>query len=161
MNPTFAHAHYTLGNAYIGLRRLDDAIDAHSKAYELSGTGRYLGQLGYVYGLAGRRADALDTLETLTDLAKHEHVSMHTFALLHFGLGNRDLAFEYLDRAIEARGNTLPYFKFAPMVDPLRSDPRFDAILKRMNFPADPPAPVVEPWPKPATTRPATQGQDP
>ena len=146
MDPTFARAHTVLGDIYIGMRRFEDAIEAYSKAYELTGSGGHIGKLGYAYGLAGRRADALATLEILTEMSQCEYVPMSAFALIHFAIGNRDLAFEYFDQAIDDRDANLVFYKFAANVDPLRSDPRFDALLERIRFPADPPAPVVEPW---------------
>lgn len=153
MDPTFARAHTVLGDIYIGMRRFEDAIEAYAKAYELSGSGGHFGKLGYAYGLAGRRADALATLEILTELARHEYVPKTAFAVVHFGLGNRDLAFEYFDQAIDDRDNNLAFYKFAANVDPIRGDPRFDALLERIGFPPNPPAPVVEPWIQPGMQR--------
>ncbi len=153
MDPNFPPTHRVLGDIYIGMRRFEDAIEAYSKAYEISGNGGLLGYVGYAQGLAGRRADAIATLDTLTALALLEYVPKSVFALVHFGLGNRDLAFEYFDQAIEDRQTGISFYKFDPSVDPLRSDPRFDALLERIGFPPNPPAPVVEPWIQPGMQR--------
>ena len=153
MDPTFAHAHNVLGEIYLSMRRFEDAIVELSRACDLEASGYHIGSLGYAYGLAGRRADALATLKILTEMSQCEYVPMSRFALLHFAIGNRELAFEYFDRAFDDRDISLAFFKFSPNVDPLRSDPRFDALLERIGFPPDPPAPVVEPWIQPRMQR--------
>ena len=153
MDPTFAHAHNVLGEIYLSMRRFEDAIVELSRACDLAPSGFHFGSLGYAYGLAGRRADALATLEILTEMSQCEYVPMSAFALIHFAIGNRELAFEYFDRAFEDRDISLAFLKFAPYMDPLRSDPRFDALLERIGFPPDPPAPVVEPWIQPGMQR--------
>ena len=136
------------------MKRYDEAIAEFRKLVELEGHApRYAGALGYTYGLAGRRAEALEELRILTELsAQGEYVPAGAFGtLVHAGLGDFDSAFEWFDKACDERDNDLPFFKFAPtFLDPLRCDPRFDALVARLNLPPDPPAPVVTPW-QPAT----------
>jgi TolB-like protein/Tfp pilus assembly protein PilF len=100
-----------------------------------------------VYGLAGRREEALEELRILNELAATgEYVPAAAFSMIHAGLGNFDLAFDWLDKACDERDNELPFYKFAPNTDPLRGDPRFDALLKKLNLPSDPPAPAPATW---------------
>ncbi|UCC31153.1 MAG: protein kinase, partial [Phycisphaerales bacterium] len=145
MDPTFAPAHKILGEIYVSLKRYDEAITAFHRAVELQGRSpRYAGLLGWVYGLAGRRDEALEELRILNELsAKGEYVPAAAFAMIYNGLGNFDLGFELLSKACDERDNELPFYKFGPNTDPLRGDPRFDALLKKMNLPPTPPAPVV------------------
>ena len=150
MDASFAATHEALGNFYLSQRKFDEAIASHLKVRELAGhTQHYLGSLGYAYGLAGRRAEALEELRLHEEIAKRSYVPARAFALIHAGLGNLDLAFEYFNQACDQHDGLLPFIKFAPEFDPLRHDPRFDALIERLNLPADPPAPVVEPWPTP------------
>ncbi len=149
MDPGFAFTHHSLGELYLCQRKLDEAIASFLKVRELAGhTQIYLGALGYAYGLAGRRAEALEELRLHEEIAKRSYVPARAFALIHAGLGNLDLAFEYFDQACDQHDVLLPFIKFAPDFDPLRHDPRFDALIERLNLPVDPPAPVVEPWPE-------------
>ena len=146
MDPSFAVPHVTLGQAYECQQRYDDAIEAYQQARKLSGgsEGVFAGDLGRAYGLAGRQSEALEELRKLTELAKREYIPPTAFASVHAGLGDFDRAFDYLDRAFDDGDMLLSAYKFSPVVDPLRSDPRFDELLERMNFPPDPPAPKVE-----------------
>ncbi|UCE60933.1 MAG: protein kinase [Phycisphaerales bacterium] len=145
MDPTFAPAHKILGEIYVSLKRYDEAIAAFHRAVELQGRSpRYAGLLGWVYGLAGRRDEALEELRILNELsATGEYVPAAAFAMIYNGLGNSDLGFEWLDKACDERDNELPFYKFGPNTDALRGDPRFDALLRRMNLPLTPPAPDV------------------
>jgi serine/threonine-protein kinase len=149
MDPMFAPAHKIQGDIYTSLGRYDEAIAEFRKLVELEGRApKYAGALGYAYGLAGRRAEALEELRILAELStRGVYVPAGAVGLIHAGLGNFDAAFDWLDKACDERDNDLPFFKFAPTLDVLRSDPRFDALLKKMNLPPYPPAPVVAPWP--------------
>ena len=124
MDPMFAPTHKILGDIYLSLKRYDEAIAEFRKLIELEGHApRYAGALGYTYGLVGRRHEAREELRTLTELsAQGEYVPAAAFGMIHTGLGNFDLAFEWFDKACDERDNDLPFFKFAPSLDPLRSD---------------------------------------
>ncbi|MEE8166596.1 MAG: tetratricopeptide repeat protein, partial [Myxococcota bacterium] len=145
MDPSFAQAFKKLGDIYIGMRRYNDAIEAFTKANELAPSGRHLGYLGYALGLAGQRIEAIAILDAMIERAKHGYVSAGAFAMVYFGLGQQDRAFEYFDEALDERDFVLPFLKFSPSVDPLRSDPRFDEMIRRIGLPRNPPNPVVDP----------------
>jgi hypothetical protein len=74
-------------------------------------------------------------LEELKRRSSREHVPADAIGVLYFHLGQKDTAFAFLDKAFEERAEDLSSFKVAPWLDPLRSDPRFQAIVRRMNFP--------------------------
>ena len=147
MDPSFGLPYVTLGDIYLCQQRYDDAIEAYQRAHKLSASHApvFAGRLGYAYGLAGRRTEALEELRTLTERAKREYIPARTFASIHAGLGDLDRAFEYLDQAIDDRELDLAFYKFGPGADPLRVDPRFDKLIERMNFPDEPPAPKIDP----------------
>ncbi len=137
MDPMFAPTRKALGDIYLSLKRYDEAIAEYRKLVELEGrVPRYAGLLGNAYGLAGRRDEALEELRILTELsAQGEYVPAGAFGLIHAGLGNFDLAYGWFDKAYAERDNVLVFFKFAPTVDPLRDDPRFDDLLRRIGLP--------------------------
>ena len=69
------------------------------------------------------------------------------------GVGDLDRAFDLLDRAVDEREFLIVTLKFNPIFDAIRNDARFDALLKRVGFPAEPPAPTVEPIEIPTPAR--------
>jgi tetratricopeptide (TPR) repeat protein len=91
-----------------------------------------LSWLGYAYAVSGRRADAQKLLDQLTDLARQKYVAAVDRARIYTGLGQKDRAFEWLEKGYEDR--SIGAIKVEPTYDPLRSDPRFANLLRRMNL---------------------------
>jgi hypothetical protein len=93
-------------------------------------------ELGYAYGVAGRRVEAQKVLGQLNELSKEKYVSPFAAAQIHAGLGEKDKTFEWLEKAYEDRsiGSSFVTIKVDPIYDPLRSDPRFTDLLRRMNL---------------------------
>src|SRR5207245_8997425 len=85
------------------------------------------GELGYALGVASRRAESLAMLEGLRQLSSTRYVSPYSVALVHAGLGDRDQALAWLDKAYVERSDYMPYLNREPMLDGLRPDPRFPA----------------------------------
>jgi tetratricopeptide (TPR) repeat protein len=102
-----------------------------------------LAMSGHEYAVSGHRAEALDVLSRLQQLAAHRYVSPLAFALIYIGLGDRNNAFQALDQAYNERSEYLVYLPSEPLADPLRSDPRFPALLRRLGLTA-PPAPPAK-----------------
>jgi TolB-like protein/Tfp pilus assembly protein PilF len=124
-----------LGRVYWEKGMRQEAIRAFKKAVTYSCRGSlYLAELGYAYAATGRRPDALQILRELTKRAREQYVSPYAFALIYTGIGNKDQAFAWLDRAYEERASTLPFLKTNPTLASLRSDPRFLALLRRMGL---------------------------
>ena len=94
-----------------------------------------LGRLGYAYGVSGKRREALVVLEKLRILSKTTYVSAFTFAIVHVGLSQKDQAFRWLQKAYDERVPELIFLKVDPRFDSLRSDPRYEDLIRRMNFP--------------------------
>jgi hypothetical protein len=85
--------------------------------------------------VTGRRADAQKVLDKLNELSKHEYVSPVWRAKIYAGLEEKDMAFEWLEKAYEDRSIvSVGYIKPNPMFDPLRSDPRYADLLRRTNL---------------------------
>ncbi len=139
MDPNFPLAHIHLGFYYEQTGKFDQAIAAFQKAINLApGSTEPLAGLGHAYAVAGRRADARKVLEQLQEFSKQRYVSAFDIAVIYAGLGDKEQAFAWLDKAYEEHASGfsgLVYLAVEPRLDPLRADPRFQALLRRMNFP--------------------------
>ena len=91
--------------------------------------------LGHAYAAAGKRDDALRILTDLNQLRKAAYVSPYAIGVIHVALGERAQALQWLQRAYEERDVQMVEIGVDPRLDPLRSDPRFQDLLRRMNFP--------------------------
>jgi len=135
INPSFPLAHLWLGRAYEEQRRFEDAIREFGETRK--GLGDWpvaLAAVGHAAGVAGRRADAEAVLDRLSELARHQYVTEYGVALVHAGLGDREAAFTWLDRAVAARSHWLVWLKRDPRWANLRTDRRFAALLERIGF---------------------------
>jgi tetratricopeptide (TPR) repeat protein len=113
-----------------------EAIAEHEKAVALlPEIPLYLGHLGNTYGLAGKKTQALKVIEQLKEQSKRKYVAPYDIALVYIGLGDKDQAFAWLEKGYQAHSNDMSNLKADPTFDPLRSDPRFQDLLRRMNFP--------------------------
>ena len=94
------------------------------------------GHLGNLYARAGRVREARECLREIRQRVDEHGVGAYSMALVHAGLGEKDEAFEWLERACEVRDQGVVFLKVDPPLDPLRSDPRFQDLLRRMRFPS-------------------------
>ncbi|HJR06402.1 MAG TPA: tetratricopeptide repeat protein [Pyrinomonadaceae bacterium] len=134
MDPQFAFAHWNLGVAYAQQNKLDEAIEAFRQAHTHSGGGvTFKAHLGYALALAGERDAAEQIIKELRALPQERYVSSYYFAMIHLGLGETDQAFACLERAYAERSGFLAFIKVEPMLDPLRSDPRFADLERRVG----------------------------
>jgi TolB-like protein/DNA-binding winged helix-turn-helix (wHTH) protein/Flp pilus assembly protein TadD len=95
----------------------------------------FVAPLGHAYALAGNRREARKILKTLSDRAKKSYVSPFDIALIYAALGEKNKAFALLDKAAAEHSTFLVYSKWEPRLDPLRSDPRFQILLRRIGLP--------------------------
>ncbi|HLM24382.1 MAG TPA: winged helix-turn-helix domain-containing protein [Pyrinomonadaceae bacterium] len=136
MDPNHYQAYWILGHTYAANQQFDEAVAAAEKAVELSErTPGALGILGLAYGLAGRKADANKVLNELLKLNESRYVTPAALVNVYIGLGDKDQAFAWLEKAYEERSNYVAYLKVFPIVDPLRSDPRFADLVRRVGLP--------------------------
>ena len=89
--------------------------------------------LGHAYARLGRRDDAARELEMLTEFSKQHDVPAHKFALIHAGLGDKEQAFEWLEKAYENREFAMAILSVGQGFGSLRDDPRFDDVLRRIG----------------------------
>jgi len=135
LDPGFVPAHWHLGWALEQTGRHEEAIAEAQKAVELSGGhALYLASLGHAYAKAGRDREARDVLGRLEAESATRHVSAYHVAMIHAALGESDDAFTWLDRAFEERSPWIGYLRVDPRGGPLRSDPRFEALLERARL---------------------------
>jgi TolB-like protein/DNA-binding winged helix-turn-helix (wHTH) protein/Flp pilus assembly protein TadD len=134
-HPDYQWALWALGGALTEAGDYDAAIETLNKAAQLGNRSpSSLGTLGRAYGLAGRRQEAQRLLHELTLLSRSRYVPPHAFVHVYLGLGDRDKAFEWLERSYLERSNSLIWLGVSSMFDPLRSDPRFDDLLRRVGL---------------------------
>jgi tetratricopeptide (TPR) repeat protein len=135
MDPNFAAGHWWLGLPYEQKAMHREAIAEFQKAFDLSAGSPYiLGALGHVYAVSGNRPKALQALADLREQAKHRYVSPFNTALVYTGLGDKEHAFEWLEKAFEDRSWGITRLKVDPRFDRLRDDARFTNLLRRVGL---------------------------
>ena len=134
-DPAYAPGHFGIGLYCREKGMYDEAIAAHRRAAELSGGAPVmLGWLGLALAQGGNTGEARALLERLHGIALKAYVPPTSFAWIHLGLGEIDAAFGWMDRAIDARDHMMTPIKTYPFLDSIRPDPRYPALLRRMNL---------------------------
>jgi len=130
------NTHEGLANVYLQKRQLDLAIREYRKAVELSGDAPdVLCRLGYADAVAGKQDEALEIIKRLEEMSKHRPVSPVERAIIYIGLSDREQALAWLDKAYEQHDFRMLGLKSDAVYDSLRSEPRFQDLLRRMDFP--------------------------
>jgi serine/threonine-protein kinase len=128
LNPNFRAAHRNLALCFAVQGRYEEAIAEADRTRSSEDGSDNLELRGYIYGRWGKRAEALKMLD---ELSKRSDVSPHAFALIYTGLGDKDKAFEFLRKKYPAP--LLPPLRVDPVWDSLRSDPRFEEVLRQRD----------------------------
>jgi TolB-like protein/Flp pilus assembly protein TadD len=137
--PRFVVTIEDLAEDYLSMSMYPEAVATIEKGMSLAGrTQRSMALLGRAYALSGRKAEAETLLQELQERATSEYILPTCFAGVYASLGNTDEAFRWLEKAYQERNWGMVWLKISPSWDSLRSDPRFDDLLKRMNFPEAP-----------------------
>jgi serine/threonine-protein kinase len=135
LQPDFYEAHWGLGRALVQSCRFDEALESFKKARDLATIhASSVAATAYCYARMGDHPKTLQWLRDLEQLAATRYVSPYNFAKVHAGLGDHDATFEWLRQAAEDRSPRLTWVKVDPLVDPLRDDPRFEQLLKRIGL---------------------------
>ncbi|MEP7147524.1 MAG: winged helix-turn-helix domain-containing protein [Acidobacteriota bacterium] len=134
-NPTSGFLHWAIGNVYVQKGMYGPAIAAYQKAIPLSGDSPdEPASLAFAYALSGNRTEAARLAKDLELRSKKTYVSPASIAVIYSGLGDKDRAFEYLEKAYERRDMLLVLLKVEPMFDRLRDDERFANLIGRVGF---------------------------
>jgi serine/threonine-protein kinase len=135
LDSNYALAHVGLGRAYLGKEMYEEATAEFEKAARLDGSEHSLLWLAFASAATGRRGEALKILDRAREQSKRGEISPLRLAYFYIGLGENQRALDWLEKAYEERDPYMSFLKVEPPLDPLRSDPRFQDLLRRMNFP--------------------------
>jgi serine/threonine protein kinase/tetratricopeptide (TPR) repeat protein len=136
LDPTYWWAHSYMGRAYAQQGQFPQAIAELQEAVRsASGITEPRALLGRVYAVSGKRVEARKVLDELNEMSKQFYVSPYNIALIYVGLGEKNQALAWLERAFTERSTWMPYLTVDPGLDSLRSEARFRDLLRRMNFP--------------------------
>jgi TolB-like protein/class 3 adenylate cyclase len=136
MDPGFYYARWTFGLALQCNGQPPEAIAQYKKAAELTDDPLVLAYLAQGYAKAGQRDEALKLLAQMEELATKRYVGARSFALVHLALGEKEKAIDDLERAYLERSDPfITFIKVNPLFDPLRGDPRFEALLAKAFSP--------------------------
>jgi DNA-binding winged helix-turn-helix (wHTH) protein/tetratricopeptide (TPR) repeat protein len=133
MDPTFALAHFRIGQVRLVTRRYDEAIPELETAVDLTHRApAALGLLAMAYGGRGDRAEAQAIVDDLERRSATEHVPAGAVLLAYIGIDDKDRAIDALARGYAERDNYEINIASDPLMDPLRNDPRFEAICQQV-----------------------------
>ena len=131
MNPGFYYAHWNLGSALAANGAMGAAIAEYQQARALSDDPLVLGLLARAYASSGNTIEAEKILNQLSELSTKRYVPAYSFALVYLGLGRKEETLHWIEKSDQDHAD-LVYFKVEPLLDPLRGDPRFEALLQKV-----------------------------
>jgi TolB-like protein/DNA-binding winged helix-turn-helix (wHTH) protein/Flp pilus assembly protein TadD len=132
---SFAPAHLLLGQAYVQKGLYAQAISELQSATSLSGDSPiYMAQVGVAYAAAGRNAEALIVIDQLQKMARQRYVSSYGLAQIYAALGDKQHAMKWLQSAYDEHAVWMAYLKVDPVLDSVRSEPRFQELVRRMGL---------------------------
>jgi TolB-like protein/Tfp pilus assembly protein PilF len=135
LDENYPRAHFWYGLTLLQMNEIEKALEQFETAVEISGGNpQYLSALAYAYALAERKEEAEELLGSLQRLYRESYVSPVQMARVYIGLNDMDRAFEWLERAYEESAGWLCLIKVEQIYNPLRTDQRFQALLKKMDL---------------------------
>ncbi len=139
LDPNYPVTYWVLGLLLRKMGRYEQAVAEGEKGVNLSGGSSLMrAALAQTFGAAGRRNEAVQILDDLTMLAKQKYVAPYFFAGIHVGLREAGRAIECLEKSYEEHSHWLIYLHMDPGMDGLRSNPRFQDLLRRVGLPLQP-----------------------
>ena len=134
LDPTFFFSPFMDGWIDVQAGKFADSIPQFQKAKALESPPFVAAWLGYAYGASGDRTRAMAALEEVKAASLHGYVPPFNLAIVYLGLGDRARALDYLERADDADSQWLIYLRGDRIFDPLRPEPRFKALMKKLGF---------------------------
>ena len=135
VEPNYAVAHYELGIAYLKKDRPLDAIAELERAKVLESEPRIVSALAFAYGVAGETAKAQALIADMESDSAKRYVSPFSIALAYSGLGEEDVAIDWLEKARAERSDAMAILEVHPLLLQLHSNPRFDRLAKEVGYP--------------------------
>jgi len=126
--------HFLLGFVYVAQQKYDEAIAEFKRAVGFGNNAGALAALAYAYAMGGKKDEALKILDELETSHKGARIVPYRIAAVYLALGDKDQAIEWLKKDYEVKDNWMNQLKVDPVMDPLRSDPRFQVLLRKMKF---------------------------
>jgi serine/threonine protein kinase/Tfp pilus assembly protein PilF len=134
IEPNFAEAHFQLALAYEGKGKYEKAANSFQKSVELFEDPTMRGWIARERALAGKKDEARKLLEELKTLSKQQYVSPYMIAIGYVALGDREQAFQWLEKVYEDKSYYVVWLKVDPIWDSLRTDAHFQDILRRVGL---------------------------
>jgi TolB-like protein/Tfp pilus assembly protein PilF len=136
LDSNFVLGRWSLSQAYLAKGMYADAIALTEQSLQTDPTNQSLLRFaGYTYAKSGRRHEAEEIINRFRDIAKTQYVMSYRVAQIYVALGDKNKAFAELDKAFADHDWELHRLKIDPFMDPLRDDPRFKEMLRRLNLP--------------------------
>jgi tetratricopeptide (TPR) repeat protein len=136
MDPTFDLTHWFLGQAYEDKGQLAEAITQYEKAAQLNPDPAVQASLARAYALAGRKEEARKILESLTTESRQRYIPAYSLAIIHLSLGEKEEALRLLEKSYEDRApfdtGVFGSIKIDRRLDPLRGEPRFEVLVRKV-----------------------------
>jgi tetratricopeptide (TPR) repeat protein len=134
--PDYGLAFWYTGWNYEQKRMYPEALRNLQRAKELlKGNVNVYADIGHLYAVSGEKSAAERVIRELNELSAHKYVNPFEIALIYVGLGEKNHAFEWLDRAYQERSDMMVYLNADPRLDPVRSEPRFDQLVRKVGIP--------------------------
>jgi adenylate cyclase len=135
LDPSFFLPHFGLAWVYILQKNYSAAIEECRTARAMETNPIIIAYLGFAYAKNGQQDKAMQTLNDLNQLGQKRFVTPFCQAMIYLGTGDNGKAIDWLEKAYAERSVWMGWLKVQPMLDPLRSDPRFQALYNKLNFP--------------------------
>lgn len=134
IDSTFPGPHALMGDAFFMKKQYDKALHAYQDEIRLTGDRTSIVYIACVYAVTGRKKEALKLYSELKQISTHSYIPTSFFAYMQLYLGNDDEAILLLQKAVDEKDPIVTSLLTEPKLDPLRSDPRFNELLKKVNL---------------------------
>jgi hypothetical protein len=135
LDPNYRTTHYALGCAYRWQTNYVAALQQFQQLRRMEGDSDLaLGSIGHVLALSGDKAGAESTLAELREMAQRRYISPYSIAIIHIGLDNKEEAFNWMEKLYRDCNDWLVWLRVGREFDALRSDARFNSLLRRVGF---------------------------
>jgi tetratricopeptide (TPR) repeat protein len=134
IDPNYPFTYFFRGQCYIQQGKFTEAIAEQKRGHELFAAPWSHARVAYAYARAGKTREAISILDSLKKQSAKTYVASDVVASVYVALGDKEHAFEYLEKAVNERAGWMLYLNVDPIWDPIRNDARFITILKKMGL---------------------------